>query len=70
MVTGMGNQRGDCGDDEKWSRSGNASRGASRCAAGCDWGCERMRGVQHLWPETWKDGAALAETRETLRVVG
>lgn len=45
-------------------------RGASWCTAGCDWGCERMRGVQHLWPETWKDGAALAETRETLRVVG
>lgn len=49
---------------------GTLRRGASRCAAGCDWGCERMRGVQHLWPETWKDGAALAETRETLRVVG
>lgn len=45
-------------------------RGASRFAAGCDWGCERMRGVQHLWPETWKDGADLAEMRETLRVAG
>lgn len=44
--------------------------GATRFAAGCDWGCERVRGVQHLWPENWKDGATLAETRETLRVVG
>lgn len=30
MVTGMGNQRGDCGDDEKWSRSGNASKGSQQ----------------------------------------
>lgn len=26
MVTGMGNQRGDRGGDEKWSRSGNAMK--------------------------------------------
>lgn len=26
-------------------------------------GVRGMRGVQYLWPETWKDGADLAETR-------
>ena len=45
-------------------------RGDSRFADGCDLGRERVRGVQCLWPANWEDGAALTETRETLRIAG